>query len=227
MPGWFQATLALYDCAGKRAGLRRRLPLPSRPRAALQGPRRRTVRDRDQGRDLPRPARFRLSHQPWASFRSSRAIFPLGGRAGTATTVKLSGWNLPTDTLTLDAKDMTPGIHPLSVRKGEMISNTMPFLVDTLPECRRTRAERFDANRPGGHAAGDRQRADRPARRLGRVPFRGPRRAADHCRSVRPAARIAAGQRVWNCSTPPAGGWHSTTTTKTSPTACKRTTPIR
>ena len=62
-------------------------------------------------------------------------IFPLGGRAGTATTVKLSGWNLPADTLTMDAKDMTPGIHPLSVRKGDMISNTMPFAVDTLPEC--------------------------------------------------------------------------------------------
>ncbi len=62
-------------------------------------------------------------------------IFPLGGRAGTATTVKLSGWNLPADTLTIDAKDMTPGIRPLSVRKGELISNTMPFVVDTLPEC--------------------------------------------------------------------------------------------
>ena len=64
VPGWFQATLALYDCAGKRAGLRRRLPVPSRSRTVLQGPRGRTVRDRDQGRDLPRPARFRLSHQP-------------------------------------------------------------------------------------------------------------------------------------------------------------------
>jgi hypothetical protein len=29
---------------------------------------------------------------------------------------------------------MTPGIHPLAVRKGQMISNAMPFLVDTLPE---------------------------------------------------------------------------------------------
>ncbi len=35
----------------------------------------------------------------------------------------------------MDAKDKTPGIYPLSVRKGEMISNTMPFAVDTLPEC--------------------------------------------------------------------------------------------
>ena len=35
----------------------------------------------------------------------------------------------------MDAKDKTPGIYPLSVRKGDMISNTMPFAVDTLPEC--------------------------------------------------------------------------------------------
>ncbi len=64
-------------CPGKRAGLRRRLPVPSRPGAVLQGPRRRAVRDRDQGRDLPRPSRFRLSHQPGrASLHYGR--FPAG-----------------------------------------------------------------------------------------------------------------------------------------------------
>jgi hypothetical protein len=62
-------------------------------------------------------------------------IFPLGVRAGTTTAVKLSGWNLPTDTLTVDAKDQPPGRLPLSVHKGDMISNTMPLAVDTLPEC--------------------------------------------------------------------------------------------
>jgi hypothetical protein len=61
-------------------------------------------------------------------------IFPLGAPAGTTATVRLSGWNLPTDALAIDAKDMTPGRHPLSVRKGEMISNTLPFSVDTLRE---------------------------------------------------------------------------------------------
>jgi hypothetical protein len=62
-------------------------------------------------------------------------VFPLGAPAGATATVKLSGWNLPADTLTIDAQDMTPGLRPLSVRKGGMTSNTLPFSVDTLPEC--------------------------------------------------------------------------------------------
>ena len=62
VPGWFQATLTLVRRQGKRAGLRRRLPLPSRSGAVLQGSRGRPVRGRDQGRDLPRPRGFRLSH---------------------------------------------------------------------------------------------------------------------------------------------------------------------
>ena len=49
----------------------------------------------------------------------------------------------------MDAKDKAPGIYPLSVRKGDMISNTVPFAVDTLPECLRTGAQRLAADRPG------------------------------------------------------------------------------
>ncbi len=68
---------------GKRAGLRRRLPVPSRPRVVLQGPRRRTIHDRDQGRDLPRSSRFRLSHQPGrASLHYGRFSAGRPGRGG-------------------------------------------------------------------------------------------------------------------------------------------------
>ena len=49
---------------GQGIGLRRRLPLPSRSGPLLQGPRGRPVRGRDQGRHLPRPRGFRLSHHP-------------------------------------------------------------------------------------------------------------------------------------------------------------------
>jgi len=35
----------------------------------------------------------------------------------------------------MDTRDKVAGIHPLSVRKGDVISNTVPFAVDTLPEC--------------------------------------------------------------------------------------------
>lgn len=62
------------------------------------------------------------------------SIFPSGGRAGTQTKVEVYGWNLPSDKLTMDAKDKGPGIYPLSVRKEDIVSNPVPFMVDTLPE---------------------------------------------------------------------------------------------
>ena len=37
--------------------------------------------------------------------------------------------------MTLDGKDKEPGVIPVSVRKGELVSNCVPFALDTLPEC--------------------------------------------------------------------------------------------
>jgi hypothetical protein len=133
VPGWFQATLALYDWRGKELAYNDDYRFHPDPVLLF------TVPEDGQYVIEIKDAIYR--GRPDFVYRISvgelpfiTGVFPLGGQAGTATTVKLSGWNLPTGTLTLDAKDMTPGIHPLSVRKGEMISNTMPLLVDTLPE---------------------------------------------------------------------------------------------
>ena len=134
VPGWFQATLALYDAKGREVAYDDDYRFHPDPVLFFKVPEdgQYVVEIKDaiyRGRpDFV--YRITLGELPYIT-----GIFPLGGPAGTATTVKLSGWNLPTDTLTMDAKDMTPGLHPLSVRKGDMISNTMPFSVDTLPEC--------------------------------------------------------------------------------------------
>ena len=61
------------------------------------------------------------------------SIFPLGGPAGAQTTVELKGWNLPVTSLTRTNSE--PGVYPLAVRKEDRISNSLPFAVDTLPEC--------------------------------------------------------------------------------------------
>jgi hypothetical protein len=134
VPGWFQATLALYDAKGKELAYDDDYRFHPDPVLFFKVPEdgQYTIEIKDaiyRGRpDFV--YRISLGELPFIT-----SVFPLGGRAGTATTVKLSGWNLPTDTLTIEAKDMTPGMRPLSVRKGEMISNSMPFVVDTLPEC--------------------------------------------------------------------------------------------
>ena len=134
VPGWFQATLALYDAKGRQVAYDDDYRFHPDPVLRFKVPEdgQYVVEIKDaiyRGRpDFV--YRIALGELPYIT-----GVFPLGGPAGTATTVKLSGWNLPTDTLSIDAQDMTPGLHPLSVRKGEMISNTMPFSVDTLPEC--------------------------------------------------------------------------------------------
>ena len=134
VPGWFQATLALYDAKGKELAYDDDYRFHPDPVLFFKVPEdgQYTIEIKDaiyRGRpDFV--YRITLGELPFIT-----GVFPMGGQAGTTTTVKLSGWNLPTDTLTIDAKDMTPGIRQLSVRKGEMISNTMPFVVDTLPEC--------------------------------------------------------------------------------------------
>ena len=178
VPGWFQATLALYDAKGRQVAYDDDYRFHPDPVLFFKVPEdgQYVVEIKDaiyRGRpDFV--YRITLGELPYIT-----SVFPLGAPAGAAPLSRLSGWNLPTDTLTIDARDMTPGLHPLSVRKGEMISNTMPFSVDTLPECLDTEPNDATPSRPGGHAARDRQRADRPARRLGRVPFRRPRRPGD------------------------------------------------
>lgn len=133
VPGWFQATLALYDAKGREVAYDDDYRFQPDPVLFFKVPEdgQYVVEIKDaiyRGRpDFV--YRITLGELPFIT-----GIFPLGGPAGAATTVKLAGWNLPADALTIDAKDLTPGRHPLAVRKGEMISNALPFSADTLPE---------------------------------------------------------------------------------------------
>jgi hypothetical protein len=70
--------------------------------------------------------RIAIGEQPFIT-----SVCPLGGRAGERTGVALTGWNLPADKLTFDGRSKAPGVYPLPV--GD--SNTVPFALDTLPEC--------------------------------------------------------------------------------------------
>ena len=58
----------------------------------------------------------------------------VGGQAGKQTTVELTGWNLPTNTLLVDNAGRSPGVYPVSVCSGVRVSNYVPFSVDALDE---------------------------------------------------------------------------------------------
>jgi hypothetical protein len=63
------------------------------------------------------------------------SIFPLGGRVGEHVSIEMDGWNLEKAKLTPPPKDGKSGIHRLTARRGKFVSNSMPFALDTLPEC--------------------------------------------------------------------------------------------
>lgn len=134
VPGWFQAILTLYDAQGRPVAYGDDYRFHPDPvllfRVPEDGPYVVEIKDAIYRGRPDFVYRITLGELPFLT-----GVFPLGGPAGSATAVQLSGWNLPTDTLTVDPRDMASGLHPLAVRKGELISNTLPFAVDTLPEC--------------------------------------------------------------------------------------------
>jgi len=137
VPGWFQATLTLYDAQGRELAFDDDYRFQPDPvlvfKVPADGPYVVEIKDAVYRGRPDFVYRVTIGELPLVT-----GIFPLGGRAGTQTAVELKGHNLPADTLTMDLKDQPPGIRPLSVRRGDMLSNTVPFAVDTLPECLET-----------------------------------------------------------------------------------------
>lgn len=134
VPGWFQATLALLDEKGKELAYDDDFlfnpdpvlyyEVPGDGEYALE------IRDAIYRGREDFVYRITVGELPFVT-----AIFPLGGEAGKPTIVELQGWNLPTNTLTMDATDKAPGVYPVLVRQEQLVSNPALFMVDTLPEC--------------------------------------------------------------------------------------------
>ena len=131
VPGWFQATVALFDAAGREVAYDddyRSQPDPVlHYRIPADGEY--TVEIKDalyRGRE---DFVYRLSagELPFVT-----SVFPLGGPARAKTAVQVSGWNLPTGTVTMDASGAGPGTAMLTVRRGTLVSNRVPFAVDSV-----------------------------------------------------------------------------------------------
>jgi hypothetical protein len=133
VPGWFQAAVTLYDAKGTELAYDDDYRFHPDPVLHYEVP-----EDGDyvigiqdalhRGRE-DFVYRITAGEQPFVT-----SIFPLGGRAGGQVIVELKGWNLPTDKLTMDTKGKRPGVYPVSARADKLVSNRVPFAVDTLPE---------------------------------------------------------------------------------------------
>jgi hypothetical protein len=133
VPGWFQATIALFDSTGRELAymddyryhpdpvLRYRIPADGEYSVEIKDA---LFRGREDF-----VYRLAIGELPFVT-----SVFPLGGPAGKVTDVELTGWNLTSTKLTIDGRDRQPGILSIDAPCGDLRTNAVPFSMDALPE---------------------------------------------------------------------------------------------
>ncbi len=134
VPGWFQPVLALYDANGRELAYDDDFRFKPDPVVMYQIPKdgEYVIAVYDaiyRGRE-DFVYRITIGETPFVT-----SIFPLGGRVGEPVSIKIKGWNLESAQLTPPPKDAAPGIQTLATTKDDFVSNRVPFMLDTLPEC--------------------------------------------------------------------------------------------
>ncbi|MGD0462948.1 MAG: PPC domain-containing protein [Tepidisphaeraceae bacterium] len=135
VPGWFQATLTLYDAKGNELAYDDDSRVDHDPllHYVIPSDGWYVIEIKDalyRGRE-DFVYRLALGELPYVT-----SVFPLGGPAQAQTAVHLAGWNLPVDTLSEDFRDAVPGIHTLALPEWDgLIPQRLLFAVDDLPEC--------------------------------------------------------------------------------------------
>lgn len=132
VPGWFQATLALFDAKGHELAYADDFRFNPDPAFRYEIPRdgEYTIEIKDaiyRGRE-DFVYRLTIGELPFVT-----SVFPLGGRAGGSTPVEFKGWNLSVQTAQTN-QFPEPGVYQLIVTNGDYVSNPTPFAVDVLPE---------------------------------------------------------------------------------------------
>ncbi len=133
VPGWFQPVLTLYDAKGKEVAYSDEDRFKPDPLIRFDVPRDGeycfTITDAlYRGRE-DFVYRVTIGELPFVT-----SIFPLGSRVGNPVAIKMKGWNLDTAELTPPARDAGPGIYFLEASRQGLVSNRVPFALDTLPE---------------------------------------------------------------------------------------------
>jgi hypothetical protein len=137
VPGWFQATLALFDPTGREVAYEDDYRFNPDPvvayTIATDGPHTIEIKDSIYRGREDFVYRIALGELPFLS-----GIFPLGSAAQPQTTFDLLGWNLPSDKITIPAANRPSGTFLLAVRNQGQISNSVRFAIDGKPETMET-----------------------------------------------------------------------------------------
>jgi hypothetical protein len=133
VPGWFQATLTLYDANNREVAYADDYQFRPDPvlyyRVPQDGSYELEIRDAIYRGREDFVYRITLGEIPFLT-----RVFPLGIQSGQSGAVEVHGWNLPVDTITFDATQKEPGSYPISVENRKLTSNVVMFAVDSLPE---------------------------------------------------------------------------------------------
>jgi len=141
VPGWFQATVALYDAQGREVAFADDYRFHPDPVLFYQVPEdgeyELEIRDAIYRGREDFVYRIAVGELPFIT-----QTFPLGGRTGVGTVASIDGWNLPSTRLRLDTQPGDDCIRQTALRENECVSNEVTYAVDALPE--RTETEPND-----------------------------------------------------------------------------------
>jgi len=134
VPGWFQAVLRLHDANGKELAYNDDYRFDPDPVLFFDVPENGeyvlTINEAlFRGRESF-VYRITIGELPFVT-----SIFPLGGQVGKPVKIEKRGWHLEKTTLAPPPKGAKPGHHLVAASDGKLVSNYVPFALDTLPEC--------------------------------------------------------------------------------------------
>jgi len=134
VPGWFQPVLMLYDANGREVAFNDDYRFNPDPTLLFDVP--------EDGEYLLEITdaiyrgredfvyRVTIGELPFVT-----SIFPLGARAGEPVSIEFAGWNLEAATLSPPPQTAEPGVYRITAQRDGLVSNSVPFSLDTLPEC--------------------------------------------------------------------------------------------
>ena len=132
VPGWFQATVALYDARGRELAFADDYRFHPDPVLFFEVPEdgvyELEIRDAIYRGRQDFVYRVGVSEAPFVTH-----LFPLGGREGERTVASVKGWNLPDDKVSLPTSP-GPAIRRTTLRGALGPSNVLTYAVDKLPE---------------------------------------------------------------------------------------------
>lgn len=134
VPGWFQATVALYDAEGNELAYADDYRFDPDPVLYFKVPEtgEYEIEIHDsiyRGRE-DFVYRIEIDEQPFIT-----QMYPLGGKIGAKTVAQIGGWNLPKRRLHLNTAQNDEQIRQAQFNRGKWLFNPVTYAVDALAEC--------------------------------------------------------------------------------------------